>query len=139
MWFSCGIWWCERSEYSSSWFSNIVSSMCLRLQDFRSVQVLHIKQLGNKLMHILAQYARDLESYATWIEENLVFLKFALAYDALNLSSYSSFHYIYIYMMKMMAIWLNAITIDDNLDLNLHSFICWWWWDKRKKWCVQTH
>ena len=45
--------------------SNIVSSMCLRLQDFRFVQVLHVKWLGNKLAHILAQYVRNLDSYVT--------------------------------------------------------------------------
>ncbi|KAL0000464.1 hypothetical protein SO802_014245 [Lithocarpus litseifolius] len=42
--------------------SNIVSSMCLRLQDFHFVQVLHVKRLGNKPAHILAQYAKDLDS-----------------------------------------------------------------------------
>ena len=70
--------------------------------------MLHVKQLGNNLVHILVQYARDLDPYITWIEENSVFLKFAWAHDALNLFSYLSFHiiyiYIYIYMMKMMAI-----------------------------------
>lgn len=69
--------------------------MCLRLQDFRSVQVLHVKQLGNKSVHVLAQYARDLYSYVIWVKENPVFLKLALAHGAFYLSSYSSFHYIY--------------------------------------------
>ena len=61
--------------------------MCLRLQDFHSVQVLHVKQLGNKLVHILAQYARDLDSFVTWVEENLVFLESAFTHDVLNLFS----------------------------------------------------
>ena len=47
----------------------------------------HVKRLGNKLAHILAQYARDLDSYVTWVEENLVFLESALTHDVLNLFS----------------------------------------------------
>ena len=34
--------------------SNIVSSMCLRLQDFCSVQVSHVKRLGNKPTHFFS-------------------------------------------------------------------------------------
>ena len=67
--------------------SNIVSNMCLRLQYFRFVQVSHVKRLGNKPDHILTQYARDLDSYVTWVEKNLVFLESTLTHDILNLSS----------------------------------------------------
>ena len=67
--------------------SNIVSSMCLRLQYFRFVQVSNVKQLGNKPVHILTQYTRDLDSYVTWVEKNLVFLESTLTHDILNLST----------------------------------------------------
>ena len=67
--------------------SNIVSGTCLRMQDFCTVQVLHVRWVGNKLAHLLAQYVRDLDSYVIWIEENLIFTKSALAHDILNLSS----------------------------------------------------
>ena len=76
--------------------SNIVSSMCLKLQDFHLVQVSHVKRSGNRPAHILAQYARDLDSYVTWIEENSVFLEFALAHDVLNLSSLNKVTHLFI-------------------------------------------
>ena len=76
--------------------SNIVSSMCLKLQDFHLVQVSHVKQLGNRPAHILAQYARDLDSYVTWVEENSVFLEFVLAHDVLNLSSLNKVTHLFI-------------------------------------------
>ena len=83
--------------------SNIVSGICFRLQDFCIVQVLHIRRIGNNPTHLLAQYARDLDSYVTWVEENSVFLEFALAHDVLNLSSLNKVTHlfiIYIYIYK---------------------------------------
>ena len=43
---------------------------------------------NSKLAHILAQYARNLDSYVTWVEKNLVLIGSVLAHDVLNLSSY---------------------------------------------------
>ena len=43
--------------------SNIVSVICHRLHNFRFVQVSHVRREGNKPVHILAQYAKDLVSY----------------------------------------------------------------------------
>ena len=70
--------------------------MCLRLQYFRFVQVSNVKRLGNKPVHILTQYARDLDSYVTWVEENSVFLEFVLAHDVLNLSSLNKVIHLFI-------------------------------------------
>lgn len=67
--------------------SNIVSGMCLRMQDFCSVQVLHVRQVGNKPAHILYQYARDLDSYVTWVEKISVIIESTLAHYVFNLSS----------------------------------------------------
>ena len=57
--------------------SNIVSGICFRLQDFCIVQVLHIRRIGNNPTHLLAQYARDLDSYIIWVEENLIIIESA--------------------------------------------------------------
>ena len=60
------------------------------------MQVSHVKRLGNRPAHILAQYARDLDSYVTWVEENSVFLEFVLAHDVLNLSSLNKVTHLFI-------------------------------------------
>ena len=41
----------------------------------------------NKPAHILAQYAKGLDSYVTWVEEDPIIIELALAHDVLNLSS----------------------------------------------------
>ena len=60
------------------------------------MQVSHVKRSGNRPAHILAQYARDLDSYVTWVEENSVFLEFVLAHDVLNLSSLNKVTHLFI-------------------------------------------
>lgn len=49
---------------------NVISLCLLRLQDFGSVKLLHVRRQGNKLAHILVQYAKSLENFVTWIEDN---------------------------------------------------------------------
>ena len=49
--------------------SNIVSGMCLRIKDFRTVQVSHVSRVGNKPALLLAQYVRNLDSYVIWVEK----------------------------------------------------------------------
>ena len=66
--------------------SNIVSVICHRLHNFRFVQVSHVRREGNKPVHILAQYAKDLVSYVIWVEEDPIIIELALAHDVLNLS-----------------------------------------------------
>ena len=39
------------------------------LFDSRSVQILHVKRVGNKLAHILAQYAKGFDSYVAWVKK----------------------------------------------------------------------
>lgn len=46
----------------------------------------HVKRQGNHLAHILAQYAKNVVSYVTWIEENLHMVEPALAHDVSFLS-----------------------------------------------------
>lgn len=59
-----------------------------RLFDFHSMHILHVKRAGNKLAHILAQYAKRLDSYVVWVKKNLVIIESALAHDVWNLSSF---------------------------------------------------
>ena len=66
---------------------NIIGGMSAKLQDFRFVKIFHVKRDGNRLAHLLAQYAKYLNSYQTWIEENLDMVELALAHDVLCLSS----------------------------------------------------
>ena len=58
------------------------------LFDFHYVQISHVKQAGNKPAHILAQYAKGLDSYVAWIKKNLVIIESALAHNIRNLSSF---------------------------------------------------
>nr|XP_023887713.1 uncharacterized protein LOC111999833 [Quercus suber] len=58
---------------------NIVNSCIMRLQDFRAVQLTHIRRNGNKPAHLLSQHAKGLETFATWIEN----IESALTQDVL--------------------------------------------------------
>ena len=42
---------------------NIIGRIRAKLQDFRSVEISHVKQEGNRPTHLLAQYAKYLDSY----------------------------------------------------------------------------
>ena len=59
--------------------SNIIEGIRQKLQDFRRVQVNHVKREGNRLAHNLAQHANDVFDYVTWIEENLSVIESSLA------------------------------------------------------------
>ena len=58
------------------------------LFDSRSVQILHVKRVGNKPAYILAQYAKGLNSYVAWVKKYPVIIETALAHDVWNLSSF---------------------------------------------------
>lgn len=66
--------------------SNIAFEICHKLQVFCSVQLSHVRPEGNKLAHILAQYSKGLDSFVTWVKDNLVITEFAMTQDVLNLS-----------------------------------------------------
>ena len=66
---------------------NIIAGICDRVQVFRLVQVSHIKREGNRPTHILAQFAKGIDNYVTWIKENLNIIESVVAQDVLNLSS----------------------------------------------------
>ena len=58
------------------------------LFDFHFVQISHVKRARNKPTHILAQYAKGLDSYVVWIKKNAVIIEQALAHNVWNLSSF---------------------------------------------------
>ena len=66
---------------------NIIGGIRAKLQDFRCVKISHVKWDGNYLAHLLAQYAKYLNSYQTWIKENPNMVESVLAHDVLCLSS----------------------------------------------------
>lgn len=45
---------------------------CLRLREFRKVQVSFVKGQGNRFAHLLAQHAKGIDGYIVWIEKNLI-------------------------------------------------------------------
>jgi len=51
------------------------------------VKISHVKQDDNCPTHLLAQHAKYLDSYETWIEENPNMVESALTHDVLCLSS----------------------------------------------------
>ena len=62
----------------------------IQIQNFRSVQVSYVKHQGNKLAHLLAKFAKEIDNidnYVTWIEKNSSLIESAIAHDVLNLSS----------------------------------------------------
>ena len=61
--------------------SNVVAACLCRLQDFRAVQFSHFRRQGNRPAHIFAQYAKNLDSFVTWIEENPTIIENATAQD----------------------------------------------------------
>ena len=66
---------------------NIIIGIGQKVQAFRSFQFSHVKRTGNRAALILAQHAKNIDNYVTWIEENPDFIESALAQDILLLSS----------------------------------------------------
>ena len=67
--------------------AKIILGIQQKMQEYRMVQVCHVKQWGNRLAHVLAWYVKSVASYVTWIEENPSKIESALAHDVLNFSS----------------------------------------------------
>ena len=58
------------------------------MQDVRCVSISHVNQKDNHPAHLLAQYAKNIDVYVTWIEKNPNMVEFALAHDVLCLFSF---------------------------------------------------
>ena len=48
--------------------SIVVSILCSRLREFRTFQASHVGHQGNKPAHILAAFAKNIDSFVTWME-----------------------------------------------------------------------
>ena len=66
--------------------AHIIDGSLQGLRSFRQVQVVYVPRLGNKAAHGLAQYARNIYNFFTWIEEMQCITKRSLALDVLCLS-----------------------------------------------------
>ena len=63
--------------------STIVSGLCSKLREFRTFQASHVGHQGNKPAHILAAFAKNIDSFVTWMEECPPFLTSAVSLDAM--------------------------------------------------------
>ena len=64
--------------------SNVITACLSRIQDFRAAQFSHLHHQGNRPAHILAQYAKNLDSYVTWIEEIPSIIEITTAHNVLH-------------------------------------------------------
>ena len=67
--------------------SNIIEGICHKFQEFRQVQIFHVRRQGNRSAYFLTQDAKHVVSYIIWIEENPRMLESNLAQGVLFLSS----------------------------------------------------
>ena len=63
--------------------NNAIEGIQLKRQDFRSTQISHMKRQSNRSAHILAQFAKNINNYVVWIEENLYIIESILAQNVL--------------------------------------------------------
>ena len=54
--------------------STVVWGLCSRLHKFRTFQASHVVSQGNKPAHTLAAFAKNIDSFITWMEECPPFL-----------------------------------------------------------------
>ena len=67
--------------------SNIILGIFQKIWDFWRVQFCHVRRQENRSAHVLAQYAKCVSHFITWIKENPIMLEATLAQDVLNFSS----------------------------------------------------
>ena len=63
--------------------SNILARVALKLLDFLSIKVSHVKHQGNIPAQILVKYVNDTDN-----SDNYVLIESAITHDILNLSSF---------------------------------------------------
>ena len=63
--------------------STVVSGFCSRLPTFCTFQSSHVRRQGNRPAHILAAFAKNIDSFVTWMEECPPFLAFLVSQDAM--------------------------------------------------------
>ncbi|XP_023925795.1 uncharacterized protein LOC112037216 [Quercus suber] len=63
--------------------STVVSGFCSRLPTFRTFQSSHVRQQGNRPAHTLAAFAKNIDSFLTWMEECPPLLASLVSQDAM--------------------------------------------------------
>ncbi|KAK9990582.1 hypothetical protein SO802_025567 [Lithocarpus litseifolius] len=66
---------------------DIIAGTLYRLQDFKHTQLQHVRRQANKPAHALAQHAKGITDFVTWIEESPPFIESFVFQDAMNFSS----------------------------------------------------
>ena len=63
--------------------STVVSGFCSRLPAFHTFQSSHVGRQGNRPAHILVAFAKNIDSFVTWMEECPPFLASLVSQDAM--------------------------------------------------------
>ena len=63
--------------------STIVSGICSRLREFHTYHSSHVGRQGNWLAHTLAAFAKNIDSFVTWMEECPPFIASFVSQDAM--------------------------------------------------------
>ncbi|KAL0011297.1 hypothetical protein SO802_006405 [Lithocarpus litseifolius] len=71
---------------SPSTINTLIEGIRLQLQDFQRARVSHVLRQGNRFAHLLAQYARHVVGYVTWIKETLYMVESTMTHDIMLLS-----------------------------------------------------
>ena len=83
---------------------------------------MHVRRVGNKPTHLLAQYARDLNSYVIWVEENPIIIESALTHDVLNYLHLNKVTCLFIKKIIIIVILLNGLTSNYVIFCLKHNF-----------------
>ncbi|XP_075651311.1 uncharacterized protein LOC142621828 [Castanea sativa] len=67
--------------------ANIIASNHHKMHEFRTFNFSHVKRQGNRPAHLLASFAKGVDSYVTWLEETASFIESSTLHDAMYLSS----------------------------------------------------
>ena len=57
------------------------------MNDFRDTKIVYVRKQENRPTHLIAQYAKNIDSYVIWIEENPPIIESVLIQDVLFLFS----------------------------------------------------
>ena len=68
--------------------STVVLGLCSRLRDFQTFQASHVGRQGNKPAHTLTAFAKNIDSFVTWMEECPPFLVSSVSQDAMLFSTF---------------------------------------------------
>ena len=62
---------------------DVLESIQQKLHEFRRVKVQHVRRQGNKSAHALAQHAKGIHGFVTWLEESPQIIESLVLQDAM--------------------------------------------------------